>query len=497
MMNVNERGVQAVNDPETIPYRAAGIDVQEVRGKSLFSAFILGMAFIAASLFLGRSYVFFISFIAFSLFMTLLWRKAPLPWIFLVSISAATPLAVSRYQFACNIIFALWLAVFNSRDLFRLPKWFYVPAVMAVLGIFTSSINWMSEDVARGVMRQATYVFNIFLAPFLLLPLVYLRLSESRDNQAKLQGLLFYLIVPSTLLLISAKLFGTVVNEWEASLHTASLAEGFLVYQLGKALISFLRTEVGFILAALVCASAAVAVSQVKGVYRLVAGICLVSNAFLLLVTGSFGSGFACFCGLSAIFFAQFRKVSAGRALVSGIVIALVLILTYSFSPTSTKEYLAKRYEHRVVKADKDRIALWGRAVDQLFRHPEGVGMTMSVGDKIRTFIHNDYLTYAVSYGVIGGLGYAYLVVGLLIAFFRMRKGLIDDPSMLAVYLAGLGVLVAIAVNSMTDHMNANRWYFNVMWSIIWYSYFCCRATQTESDPMNSGLEPILWEDHK
>ena len=107
-----------------------------------------------------------------------------------------------------------------------------------------------------------------FLAPFLLLPVVYLRMRESRDHAANLQGLLFCLIVPSTLILISAKLFGTVANAWEASLHVGSLPEGFLQYKLGKVIVNFLRTEVGFILAALICASTAVTVSQVKGLYQ-------------------------------------------------------------------------------------------------------------------------------------------------------------------------------------------------------------------------------------
>jgi len=53
--------------------------------------------------------------------MTLLWSKAPRPWIFLVSILAATPIAISRYNFSCNLIFALWFALFNTRYLFRLP----------------------------------------------------------------------------------------------------------------------------------------------------------------------------------------------------------------------------------------------------------------------------------------------------------------------------------------------------------------------------------------
>jgi len=378
------------------------------------------------------------------------------------------------------------------RYLFRLPKWIYVPTALAVLGIFTCSINWMSGDVVRSIMRQGAFAYNFFLAPFLLLPVVYLRMRESRNHAANLQGLLFCLIVPSTLILISAKLFGTVANAWEASLHVEMLPEGFLQYKLGEVIVNFLRTEVGFILAALICASTAVTVSQVRGLHRLLAGACLVANVFLLLATGSFGSILACLCGLTAIFFAQIRTVSVTKVLVSVAVICCVLFLTYSLSPPGIKEYLGKRYEHRVVKADKDRLGLWARALEQLLQHPEGVGLTLEVGDKVKSVIHNDYLTYAVSYGFIGGLAYAFLVVGLLISFFQVRKSAINDPSALAVHLAGLGVIVAIVVNSITDHMNSNRWYFNVIWSVIWYSYFCSRAAQKETVPKEMRSETVI-----
>lgn len=476
-----------MNDPSNTSYNAPTSDFREVRGKTSLIAFFLGMAIIAASILLGRSYVFFVSFLAFSFLMTLLWRKAPRPWTFLVSISAATPIPVSRYQFACNLVFALWFAVFNTRYLFRLPKWIYVPTALAVLGIFASSINWISGDAVRDpvrmMMRQATFAYNLFLAPFLLLPAVYLRMRESGDHAANLRGLLFCLILPSTLILISAKLFGTVANAWEASLHVGSLPEGFLLYQLGKVVVNFSRTEVGFILAALICASTAAAVSQVRTLYRVLAGACLASNVFLLLATGSIGSIFACLCGLAAIFYVQSRAVNLIRVFVSVTAIACMLLMVYSFSPPKVKQYLEERYQFRLVKSgtDQDRFMLWGRAIDSLLNHPEGVGLTLAVGDEVKFWIHNDYLTYAVSYGFIGGLGYAFLVVGLLIYFFRVRKGTIHDPSALAIHLAGLGVIVAIAVNSMTDHMNENRWYFNVIWSVIWYSYFCSRAAQTRA----------------
>jgi hypothetical protein len=467
-----EAALQGLNESDS--------SFKEVRPKGHIVAFFLGMALIGACIPLGRSYVFFIFFLVFSIFMTLRWRNSPRPWIFLTSVSAAIPTLISRYELAGNLLFASWYLIFKPRYLFRLPTWIYLPSILAVLGVLTSSVNWATADIARTFMRQVTHAYNLFLAPFLLLPAVYLRMKESRDHSANLWGLLFCLILPTTLLLCSARLFGRVTNAWEASQHFRTLAEGFFMYQIGRVTVNFLRTEVGFILAALTCASAAVAASQVKGFYRLIAGACLAANVFLLLVTGSFGSIAGCLCGLAAIFYFLFRTVSSAKVVVSGAVICCVLGLTFVALPSNVKGYLGKRYEYRVTNADTDRLALWERALEQLSRHPEGVGFTMSiVGGTRRTFIHNEYLTYTVSYGIFGGLGYLLLVLGLLISFFRMPKGAIRDPATHALHLAGLGVLVAVSLNSMTDHMNENRWYFNIIWSMIWYCYACSRAGGT------------------
>ncbi len=264
-------------------------------------------------------------------------------------------------------------------------------------------------------------------------------------------------------------------------MHAAMLSEGFLQYRLGNVFVNYLRTEIGFILAALICASAAIAMSHVKGSYRLWAIACLAMNAFLLLSTGSFGSGAACFLGLIAIFYTQLRKINSAKVVASFVIICLTLILSYFFAPQKTKDYLAQRFEHRVVNADADRVTLWGRAFDAFLEHPEGVGLTLSVGKTVTTYMHNDYLTYTVSYGFLGGLAYMSLIVGLLLSFLRARRGVGNDPAALAVYLAGLGVAVALAANGMTDHSNENRWYFNVIWSIIWYCYFCSKPIAKRS----------------
>ena len=455
---------------------------EEVRGRTSVIAFFLGMAIIAVSFFLGRSYLFYASFLVFSMFITLLWRNAPRPWIFLVSVTAAMPFALSKYGYTCNLIFAFWFALFNMRHVFRLPRWFYVPTILVVFGLFTSSINWISGDVPRSIMRQLLFLYNLFLGPFLLLPSVYLGMKEGQDHGMKLQGLLFCLIIPSTLILLLARFLGNPVNEWEASLHGDIISHGFLIYELGKWYINFMRTEVGFILSALVCASAAIIASGVKPFYRILSGACFASNASLLIGAGSFGSGVACFCGISAIFFAQSNRVSIRKRVLAMIAIACILFLIYMFIPPDVKEYLAHRYEHRIIKSgmDQDRFILWGHALRQLIANPEEVGWTGLVGNKVQTWIHNEYLTYAVSYGLFGGLGYISLCAGLLVSFYRRGRRLINDSSLHAIYLAGLGVLVSLLLNSMTDHANENRWYFNVMWSLIWYCYFCSLATDTE-----------------
>lgn len=472
--------MQSVNTPYRIS-DASAVDFPEVSARSSFIAFALGTAVIGLSIYLGRSYAFYFGFLAFSVFTTLLWNKAPRPWIFLVSIVAATPIAIFKQQFTCNLIFAFLFTALNIRYLIRLPRWLYPLCALAAFGFTLSSFNWLSDDAAiRSIMRQGAFAFNFLLSTFVLLPLIYCRMERSRDTGANLQGLLFCLIIPSTVILLSAKLFGTVTNAYEASLHVGSLPEGFLLYKLGKILVNFLRTEVGFILAALICASAAITVSQVKNQYRLLAGACCVSNVFLLLATGSFGSGFSCLCGLAAIFYTQIRTISIVKVLVSVSVISIMLLLTYCFSPPNMKKYLGKRYEHRVVKADKDRVDLWLNGIEYYFDHPLGVGFTLKVGDKIKTVIHNDYIAYTVSYSLLGGLAYTSLVVGLLISFFQVRKVRTDDPAVLAVYLAGLGVIVVVALNSVTDHMTENRWYFNLIWSVIWYCYFCSRGAQRE-----------------
>ncbi|OGU10956.1 MAG: hypothetical protein A2075_04015 [Geobacteraceae bacterium GWC2_58_44] len=449
---------------------------------------------VALTIVVGRAHALYLLFIVSSFAITYFWRSAPRPWICLVSIVAATPIPLFRQQVACNLLFAFALAVFNANFLFKLPKWTYVPAAMALMGVLTSSFNWLSESVIGSILRQGAFVYNFLVSLFIFLPLIYFRMRESRDHEANLRGLLFCLILPSTAILLTTKLVGIETNVYENSLHVGSLAEGYLDYLLGRVVVNFHRTEVGFILAALICASTAIAVSRVRLQYRLVAAACSVSNIILLLSTGSFGSGSACLVGLAAIFYAQFRVLNPARCLASMAVLGCSILLIYSLFPSSGKKYLEKRYQVRVTNRDQDRVVLWTRAMGYILENPEGVGLTFTVGDKVKTNPHNDYLLYTVSYGFLGGLAYLYLVTVLLLYFIQVRNRKIEDHSAFAIHLAGLGVVVALALNSMTDHLTNNRWYFNVIWSIVWYSYFCSQAAHRQPVSLEADGEAAKVE---
>ncbi|MGD0660312.1 MAG: O-antigen ligase family protein [Syntrophorhabdales bacterium] len=461
--------------------RASDTDFQEASGRSSVVAFFLGIAIVAGSVVLGRTYPFYFLVFAFALFATILWTKTPRPWILLVSLAAATPVPLFKQNVAANLIFAFWLIVFNVKYLFRLPPWVYAVTGLAFLGVLTSSAYWMPENVIGGLLRQGAFAYNFLLAPFILLPAIYFRMQKSDNHSANLQGLLYFLVLPSTLLLLVARYIGSPANVWEASLHVQGLAEGYIQYQIGKVVVNLQRTEVGFILSALICASTAIAVSPVKALDRFAAGACLLSNIFLLFVTGSFGSGFACLCGLAAIFYAQLRAINGGKWLASMAAIVGMLLLIFALLPPNVKGYLGRRYEQRVTNANEDRLLLWERDIDYFLEHPGGVGLTFLVGDRLKTNPHNDYLLYTVSYGPMGGLAYTLLVLGMLVYFLRSGNRKNRDPSALAVHLAGLGVIVGLAINSMTDDIGNNRWYFNVIWSMAWYCYFCSRAARRQT----------------
>jgi len=439
----------------------------------------LGILIIAVSLFVGNSYTLSAGTLFISLIATAFYRKHPLPWMFLVSILAANPINGSA-AFPSNLIFAFCLVVLFAMVLFELPRWVYIPALLSLLGFFISSRNWMSGGMS--VLQQTNYMVNYLMMPFVLLPVVYLKMAEEKNDTTRLKGLLYCLILPSTLLLLAAYIFGRPTIDYK-SIETYH-AMDIRIYRFINTEVNFTRTHVGFIFASLICASSAIVILPVKPVHRLLAVLCLVGNVFLLLAVGSVGSGIASLCGLAAVFFCASLRVNVVRSIVSVVAVVCVVVSVWVIAPVKVKNYMETRYKERITRGINtvDRLVLWKRAVDYSVEHPEGMGWSLSYGDKYRkSNPHNDYLLYAINYGIIAGAVYLYFVLRLTLSFLRKSLAPVRDPSALAINLAGLGVVVVLLVNSMSDHLTASKWYFYVLWSIVWYAYFCSRTDSAQT----------------
>jgi hypothetical protein len=136
-----------------------------------------------------------------------------------------------------------------------------------------------------------------------------------------------------------------------------------------------------------------------------------------------------------------------------------------------------------------DRAPIWKSSFAFLMDNPMGVGWSLPIEAKQLGFAsHNDYLAYALSYGFFCGLLYLFVPVWLLFSLSTVKSN-VFDPARLSVVLAGVGAVTGIFINSFSDHLAANRWYFNVVWSILWYAFFVSkRSVQRSSKKIGHNI---------
>ncbi len=403
-----------------------------------------------------------------SLLLTIVWLKQPLPWIFLTSIVAANPVNLLS-PISLNLTFAIWLVLLRFDLVWDVPRWVFVPLLLSLASAACSSLNWLFGSSNLEPLNQIPLVLNYLLAPFFLLPIIYSRVAMTKNTHSLLGGLLFFLILPSTIFVLAAYIFGHPI---ESNYKNLDSQINLYVYELGKTVFHFIRTQIGFLLASMICASTSVAICRVRPLYRFLAAGSLAINFFLLLVTGSVASTIACICGLVVILIVGRGHFSAVKYATSLALVVGLLFSVWAFSPKFIRQYESQRYEERSrggIDAS-DRTVIWARAFDYMLQNPVGVGWSLLVNDTIG-YPHNDYLSYAIAYGILCGFAYLYVLFRLLLSLMKSVKS-IGDHSELAIKLSGVGAVVVILVNSISDHLTANRWYFAVLWSIAWYAYF-------------------------
>lgn len=432
--------------------------------------FFLGMSLNLLSIVVGDPYLVSLSGVVVASVATIAWSKRPLPWIVLASVVAANPVNLSA-SISLNLIFALVFLLLNMRSMNRLPKTLLMVTAVALLSVLGSIVNWNLEMSLETFFNQGASVINYLLGPFFLIPLIFIRLRNEHNSELLLRGFVFGLLVPTVTLLAVVHFMGYPVSDFITTQFDYLV--NVSMYRLGKVDFSFTRTQVGIVLAALICASFAVVIVDVSRFVRLTAVGCLVTAAFLLFVTGSVGSILAGICGLGAILIAGKRYLSLTRFLLIAVAVGGLFYSAWFTLPYGVQKYVESRYTEKLSggKVDvSDRSFRWEESFRYLMENPIGVGWALYV-EPIRTYPHNDYLTYGIAYGIFSGFLYLFVPGWLL---WRIVASRVHDenPSRYAVQLSGIGVTTVLLINSFSDHLTANRWYFNVVWSLVWYAFF-------------------------
>lgn len=484
---------------------------------SLFLSFALGMAINLASLVVGEPYLMARVGLGVGLVATLAWSARPLTWIVFTAVLAANPANTST-PVALNLFCAVvYFGLARRSGVRRMPRLAQVALAIAVLALVFSILAslWVepaistirTTDVSRArpwmitwaggasletLTSQLVSTVNYLFGPFLFIPLVCSRIREDHDPDLLLRGMVLGLLLPTLLMFLLARAIGRPTFDANA------LREGLLnvaTFRLGKVDIQMIRTQVGIILAAAICVSFALAVSRIRRRTRLVATACLILSGYFLLVTGSVGSTLAALAGIGLILLLGKRQFPVRRYVFVLLAGAGLMAGAWAALPEGVQRYVATRYEVRVGgpgSATADRAWRWKKSFKYLMDNPSGVGWSLYV-EPLGIYPHNDYLTYGIAFGVVGGLLYFLLPSGLLVAFASFNPGP-GDSARFALSLAGAGAATVLLLNSMSDHMTANRWYFNVVWMMVWYAHFASRTRPAPSmmpDPEESPDDPV------
>jgi len=459
----------------------------DVGGKQIYFAFCLGMVFDLASIYFGNPYLVSLLAVLLAALMTFKWLNKPMPWIVLVSVIAANPVNINA-SISLNLIFAFFLILLNTQYLNKLPSWLYIVLVFAFVSILGSVINWR---VNGGYFTQFAAILNYIVGPFFLIPLIYFRLQKVRNAKLLLTGFVISLIVPSVILMYLARLFGSPVVDSRTSAFDYLV--NISVYYLGNVEFQLTRTHAGILLASLICASFAVIVSSVSKTIRLLCVGCLIIAIFLLLVTGSVGSTLAALCGIILLLITAQRYNSLKRYIVILPIIIGFAFVGWNQVPQGIKTYADSRYEERfsgsAIEAS-DRTIRWQESLEYMIQNPEGRGWDLYVSTT-GSYPHNEYLAYAIAFGFLCGLLYIFVPAKILFSMLA-PKVRIKSPAQITILLAGVGVVTVLLFISFSDHLTANRWYFNVVWSIVWYSYFASMAVINPKSDETALQEPAL-----
>jgi len=242
------------------------------------------------------------------------------------------------------------------------------------------------------------------------------------------------------------------------------------LYELNGVEIPFVRTQLAILLSVSMMASYVLAIRSMSILLRLFSFIFMLVALGILFWSGSRAGLLA--GALALIVYHLVLKPTNPETQRTVIVVVLLTIgiagLICAF-PDVVQAIWSNRWLDLVQGgiSEEPRPEKWRAGLIQFLHEPIGVGWTFSTLEGSCTVFHNDFLAFAVSYGFFGGLAYIMIFAQIFIAALKTTK-IRDDFTRQMLGAVALVAVVALALNSMSDHLTAYCPRFQLCWIIVY-----------------------------
>ncbi|MCI5144506.1 MAG: O-antigen ligase domain-containing protein [Candidatus Electrothrix sp. AR3] len=437
--------------------------------KKIYTPVAIGTICIIASIYIGNAKIMFFAISFLALIMTLLWQEKNLFFITTVSMITAMPQILTV---APPVIFGFFFLLFGLHRIKKIPSWLVLILFFFCLSTTASVVRW---NETNNIFLQLAHISNYILGPFLFIPLIYFRLENETDYEFLLEIFIVSLLLPTTIILFITRKYGTPINF--SSMDQLDGLININVYQLKEISVIMTRTQVGPVLAVLTCSSIAILLTNITHIKKSVAAIAFIFLLLLTMSTGSMGSILSGVIALGLMLFLNIKNIRIKNMVFALPLTVILCYFSWMLAPEQTKEYIVGRYEDKTSSGTiktSDRTSRWTKSLAYLLQNPTGRGWQLRL-EEISSYPHNDYISYGIAFGIFCSLLYLSVPIIILSSMLTSRDKN-KSQAQTALYLAGVGATVVLLVNSSSDHLSANRLYFNVIWSIIWFCYFASRS---------------------
>jgi hypothetical protein len=326
-----------------------------------------------------------------------------------------------------------------------------------LLAVVFSIPAWLSD--ARDFVSEMKHLASRLGYLLLLSLAVGSTLRTPRDGVRAI----FLLCATATSIFVVFYFFGQVGFNLAAG---ANLGDVFLT--VGKIPITYLRTQVCFIVAIIAVVALALGIYSKLRLRAFPAYLIVCACVFLIMTFASTGSALALICGFAVVVLGYFgNRLSLGTLLWGTILFSFVGVGFY-FAVFETDNLLSERIEVKSKQYERigiDRMQFWMEGIETSLNNPFGIGWIGWMNSKTG---HSDWQIYSIAYGWATGGCYLLMNIALFCTLLRsLLRNTIKDPFAAPLLVASLGGLTVYMVNSILDMLSANIFFYETSWALI------------------------------